>query len=170
MFLAPDVPMHGNLFGISNGRAGIFETIAIMRNIVKQYRINLEIRNAAISVIFLTPERDELSEVTALFNFVRDSIRYVRDINAVETISTPDKTLESQIGDCDDQSLLLAALYESVGYPTRFVVAGYQSKGILEHVYLQVLAADAWHDADPTEHRAFGYSPPDPLDLYIESV
>ncbi|MBK9497435.1 MAG: transglutaminase domain-containing protein [Xanthomonadales bacterium] len=142
-----------------------------MREIVRAYRVNLDIRQAATNTIFLTPERDELSEVHALFSLVRDSVRYVRDVHDVETISSPDVTLAGRVGDCDDQTVLLASLLESVGYQTRFVVAGYSEPGALEHVYLQVLAAGDWINCDATEQgQPLGWAPPGAVCLYIERV
>lgn len=170
MYHAPTVAMHGTIHPLRAGVAGIFQTIRVMRDLVNQYKTNPDIRQSAVSIIYMTPERFELSEVTALFEYVRDHIRYVRDIVGVETVMTPDKTLHARIGDCDDQTLLLAALLESVGYITRFVVSGYSDVRALEHVYLQVLVNGMWISADPTEHEPLGYAPPDPVILYSENV
>jgi len=141
-----------------------------MRRLVREYRKHPDIRQAATTAVFLTPERDELSEVRALFLYVRDGIRYVRDVHEVETLSSPDKTLAGMVGDCDDQSTLLASLLEAIGYPTRFVVAGYSAPGELEHVYLQAFAQGEWIDMDPTESWPMGYAPPDPVTVMIERV
>lgn len=170
MYQAPTVALHGTPYTICAGIAGIFQTIRVMRALVRAYRVDPAIRSAAISIVFLTPEKMQHSEVTAIFEWVRDHIRYVRDIAGVETIVTPDKTLLCKIGDCDDQTVLLASLLESIGYETRFVVAGYATADALEHVYLQVLIDGAWVNADPTEREALGYAPPDPLIVYHENV
>ena len=169
MNLAPQIQLNATPMHYSNGLRGIFQTIALMRSLVNQGRIEPDIRQCAISLIFLTPEKDEKSEATAIFEFVRDSIRYTRDINNVETIAAPMKTLQCQIGDCDDQSTLLAALLESVGYETRFIVAGYSTKNP-EHVYIQVYVNGAWWSCDPTEQHLFGWFPPDPIVIYVENV
>jgi transglutaminase-like putative cysteine protease len=159
MILAPTPQLSGQIVHISGGLAGVYQTLAAMRKLVNQYKIDPTIRQAATSAIFLTPEKDELSEVAALFSVVRDGCRYTRDINGVETLSTPDKTLIGKIGDCDDQTTLLAALLESVGYPTRFVIAGYHGQDY-EHVYLQVWAGDQWINMDATEPYPMGWEAP----------
>lgn len=170
MMLAPQVDLSGTLGALDAGAAGVHQTIQIMRRMVRDYRTDLSIRNAATTAIYLTPERAELHEVNALYEMVRDTVRYVRDVSEVETLMTPDKTLALRIGDCDDQSVLLATLLESVGYPTRFVATGYQSPGALEHVYLQTFAGGGWHDLDPTEREHFGWSPPEPVAMFVERV
>lgn len=170
MRYAPIVQLSGTKSTVPAGRAGIFHTVAIMRSLVNQYRTNPDIRQAAVSCVFLMPEKNQFAEANAIFSFVRDSVRYVRDIHAVETISTPDKTLLTCIGDCDDQSTLLAAMCEAVGYPSRFVVAGYSDGENLEHVYVQILCGDMWVDCDPTEQRSFGWAPPGAQVVYVEGI
>lgn len=170
MFLAPTPTLSGVIVALAPGMDGVRQTLASMRAMVNTYRTNLALRQQAISLIFTTPQRDELGEVTCIFDFVRDHIRYVRDINDVETLSTPDKTAAARIGDCDDKTVLLATLLESVGYPTRFVVAGYSNPGDVEHVYLQVFAVGEWIDADTTETQPLGYAPPNPVTVLIEGT
>lgn len=170
MYLAPSVQLSGRLVPVPSGVAGITQTLREMRDIVRAYRTNLDVRQTAVNLLFLTPAKNELAEVESLFDYSRDNIRYVRDIHDVETIATPDKTILMGYGDCDDKTVLLASLFESVGYPTRFVVAGYSMPGELEHVYLQVLANGTWIDCDPTESKSMGYAPPNPATLIIEEI
>jgi hypothetical protein len=61
-------------------------------------------------------------------------------------------------------------MLESIGYQTRFVVAGYTDSTNLEHIYVQVAVEGEWIDADPTEHEPLGYSPPNPTVIYTENV
>ena len=84
--------------------------------------------------------------------------------------STLNRLTISRMGDCDDQSALLGALLESIGIPTRFVVAGY-SGDYFEHVYLQAwLDSDGWVDMDATEPHPMGWSPPDATVIAYEAV
>lgn len=177
MFLAPtpdfsDVPggLSGRLLTISNGAAGVFETASAMRQLINAYKTDVEIRTTAANVVFLTPEKDDLSEVEAVFNWVRDHIRYLKDVNMVETLTTPDRTLQLGYGDCDDQVVLLASMLESIGYPTRLVITGYGDPGVYEHVYLQALVQNHWIDMDPTEQIPLGFAPPDPVAYWTEPI
>jgi len=170
MMLAPTPRLSGQIVALADGMRGIEQTLGTMRDLVNQFRTNLDIRQTATATIFLTPEKNQLAEANALFELVRDGIRYTRDINGVETISTPLMTLQGRIGDCDDQVVLLATLLEAVGYPTRFVVAGYNLPGELEHVYLQAWLNGQWVNMDPTEHHPMGWAAPRPVAYAIESV
>ena len=119
MFLAP-IPDPGGLSGrlvdIPNGAAGVFTTAAAMRQLINAYKTDIEIRTTAGNLVFLTPEKNDLAEVEALFNFVRDNIRCLKDVHAVETLTTPDRTLQLGYGDCDDQVVLLGSLLDRSFY------------------------------------------------------
>lgn len=170
MRLAPHIqPQPSEIVQISNGKPGIFQTLHQMRRFVNAYKTNTQIRNTALTATFLTQEKFTESECEAVFSWVQKNIRYVGDVYGVETLSTPTVTLQTMQGDCDDQSCLLACLFESIGHPTRFVVADYSGGGF-EHVYLQVLCNGQWVDCDPTEHNEFGWCPPGAVDIAIEKV
>lgn len=169
MRLAPFASLSGTFHTIGDGMSGIYQTLRLMRRLADEGARNLAVRQAAISTIFLSPEKNEFHEAQSLFEMVRDCIRYVRDIHGIETLCAPEQTLLQRVGDCDDQTTLLAALLQSVGYATRFVIAGYTDSRMAEHVYLQVFINGAWVDCDPTETgMPFGWAAPDPVFLYIE--
>lgn len=170
MFTAPDPYLNFTMVDTPEGRAGVFHTLRVMRTLVRETRHNPAIVQCAIAAIYLVPEKNEVGEVSAVFHFVRDSIRYTRDVLGVETISNPVTTLARRVGDCDDKALLLAALFESIGYPTRFVVAGYQNNRDFEHVYLQVYTDSGWLDCDPTETGEVGDAPGSPLVIFVEKL
>jgi hypothetical protein len=169
MFLAPDFQLSGCITPLPGGVLGVWATVRKMRALVNEAKVSPFLLQTATQAIFLTPEHMEIAELSALFNLVQLSIRYQRDVSGVETLSDPVTTLQRKVGDCDDQSMLLAALFESVGYATRFVIAGYHGTEY-EHVYLQVLTDFGWTDCDPTERQPLGYAPPNPTIIDYERV
>jgi len=158
-FLSPE-PQNATLGLLSGGAAGIRQTLNYMVSFVKEYRKNPEIRALAERIIFNAPEKDAVAEARAVFEWVRNNIRYTQDIRDVETIKTPDAVLYSQQGDCDDQSLLTATLLETIGYTTRFVAVGTHTPGVFEHVYAQVKLGTRWIALDTTENYPMGWEPP----------
>ena len=170
MLIAPDFALHGSLVNIGGGAAGVWQTVAHMRALVNQYKSDPRIIHAAVTITFLNDAHDELGDISLLFSNVRDHIKYVRDVVGVETLCDPASILLRRVGDCDDQATLLATLLESVGYPTRFIVAGYNSDRNFEHVYLQVFAGGMWIDLDPTDHFQVGQAPPNPTIIQAENV
>lgn len=176
MNLAPSIgALNGTLVRMPDGLAGIASTTVAMRRLVRVGKTDPNIIDAAVSLTYLTPERDDYAAVAALHAFVRDSVRYVRDVAGVETLCDPRVTLTRLVGDCDDQVMLLCSLCEAIGYPSRFVVAGYGAPGVPEHVYCQINVAGAdggeeWIDADPTEPQPLGWFPPGAVYMQVERV
>jgi transglutaminase-like putative cysteine protease len=170
MRLAPIVPVSAQRVAIGEGLGGMLDTVALMRRLAREGSRDMSVRTAATQVVYLQPERNELHEVNSLFEYVRDHVRYVRDPLFFEAVAVPAQVLALGFGDCDDKATLLAAMLESVGYLSRFVVAGYNDAERPEHVYLQVFVGGQWIDADPTEHKPLGYAPPDPVFFWIERV
>lgn len=137
---------------------GTWTTLGVMSDLVKQYKKNLTIREQALELVAHLPQKAWAAEATALFHFVRDDIRYVGDIRDVETVATPVKTLEYGQGDCDDKSVLLAALLESINHPSAFVAIGY-SPDTFQHVYVQTRIKNGWMGMETTEPWPMGKRP-----------
>lgn len=99
------------------------------------------------------PERDWNAEVDAAYNYVRSQVRYTRDPHGLERFQKATRTLELGIGDCDDISILLGSILQSIGYPIilRIVDLG---AGQYQHVY--VLAGIPPHN--PQTYKALDAS------------
>jgi hypothetical protein len=141
------------------GRDGTRATLEEMRTLVRQYKKDLQIRNTAGGLVRGLPQKNFLGEVKIFHRFVRDNIRYLRDIHGVETLQSPVKTLEYGYGDCDDKSTLLASLLESAGHPSRFVAVG-KAPDKFSHVYVETLVGKQWFPLETTEPVPAGWSPP----------
>jgi len=166
----PTPAYSATLAAAPTGGAANFDTLRRMRELVRAAKVDPRVMQSAHGIIYTQPERDELAEARVLYEYVRDWVRYVRDVHGVETLAYPYLTLQRGIGDCDDQVTLLCSLFEAAGYPTRFVMTGYDG-GPFSHVYCQVFAAGQWIDCDPIERAAvFGWAPPDPTSIFIERV
>lgn len=157
-----DQPRRQFLGELPPGERGTFATLTLMRGMVKQFKRAPAIRGLALDLIREVPQKNWGGEVRAIFNYVRDSIRYTRDVAGLETLQTPLITLEDEAGDCDDKSTLLASLLESVGHPTRFVAVGYTGPGEYSHVYVETRMGERWLPLDATMPHDVGWSPRPP--------
>jgi hypothetical protein len=124
------------LHGLPDGVAGTRATLKAMARLVKQYKKDPGINLLALELTRGLPSYDHVGEIRALQRFVRDSIRYVMDVDGVETLRTPPVTLEYEAGDCDDKSVLLCTLAATIGYPVLFIAVGFDGVN-----YSHVLAA-----------------------------
>lgn len=134
--LYPQAPP-ARLGQIPSGIAGVKATLKQMAQIVRQYKTDSGIHVLARQVTQGLPDQNSAGAdrlyVTALQHFVRDQIRYVQDVEGVETLQTPPYTLQIGAGDCDDKAVLLDTLLASVGYPVMFFAIGLNG-GPFQHV------------------------------------
>ena len=143
---------------IPSGPAGTRKTLSIMRQLVRAGKKSLAVRQLAVSLTKGLTQKDWAAEVSAAHAFVRDRIRYTKDINGVETLHTPEMVLQNAQGDCDDKSILLASLLESLGHKTRLVAVGFR-KNSYSHVYPEVLLGNDWISLETTEPVNIGWKP-----------
>jgi len=71
----------------------------------------------------------KIQTITCIQNWVRDNIIYVPDPRDTELLQTPPQTLSIGTGDCDDKSILVATLLETLGFTTRYVAVGGSGPG-----------------------------------------
>ncbi len=144
---------------VPDGPAGINLTLRIMKNLIREGKKDFTIRRKAMDLVYHNGQKAYAAEVNDLFTFVRDRIRYIKDINEVETVAAPQITLELGQGDCDDKVVLLASLLESIGHKTRSVALALQP-GVFSHVILETKIGNRWVALDPTEPVQMGWYPP----------
>lgn len=105
--------------------------------------------------------RDYLGEIKALFEWVQGNIRYTRDPHRVELLHSARRMLELRAGDCDDMTILLGAMLQSIGHPVRIVVIGPNARrpDLFSHVYPEVQFRGRWIAADATVPHPMGWKP-----------
>lgn len=120
-----------------SGIAGVRHTLQQMAALVRKYKTDSGIHQLARQLTQGLPPQNisgaTMLYVAALQKFVRDQIRYVQDVEGVETLQTPIYTLQIRAGDCDDKSILLDTLLASIGLQTMFFAIGING-GPFEHV------------------------------------
>jgi hypothetical protein len=138
---------------LSGGFQGTDQTVALMQQYAMGQWGSRSPRIRALALNIVTnagvPEKDYVGEMVAIHNYVRDNIRYTRDVNGQETLLPPEElAFNSKAGDCDDKSMLEAALLGSIGIGSRFVTIGV-TPDRMSHVYLQGKPQDVWISLDP---------------------
>lgn len=138
-----------------------------MRAFADQYKIHPQVRELALSLVRDLNQKDYTGEIQRLWSYVKNNVRYVRDIRGVETVQTPLKTLEYGQGDCDDKSTLLASMLESLGHTTRFKALGVNGSRLC-HVLVEVNYRGQWLPLETTEPVGLGWYPPNVTTTLIE--
>lgn len=89
--------------------------------------------------------KDYFGMLEAIHNYVRDNIRYVKDVVGQETLSYPEETIfNSRAGDCDDMTILEIGLLGAIGLRSYPVVIGLVP-GHFSHVYLHAEIPEGRH-------------------------
>ena len=110
----------------------------VSSNNIKDYvQVNSDIKRIADKIVSLScKETSRVCNAKAIFYFVQKDFNYLNDPLAFEYYKTPQESLQSDNGDCDDSSILLSSLLQSIGFRTRFVF-------VPQHVYVQVNIPEA---------------------------
>lgn len=148
-----------SLHEIPDGRAGVYATLSAMAEITRDFARHPDIIVLARSLVGHLDGKNFLGEAREVHRFVRDEIRYVRDVLNVETLQTPDVTLALRSGDCDDKSILVGALLAAIGHPVRYLAIGLNG-GDFEHVLAETKIGAQWRAVETTEPVALGWLPP----------
>lgn len=165
----PTTPDNQVLKDLPAGREGVRDTLSYMRAFAEEYKIHPAVRTLALSLVRTLPQKDYAGEVCAVWDYVKNRVRYVRDIRGVETLQTPVKTLEYGQGDCDDKSTLLASMLGSLGHLTRFRAVGFGPRSLC-HVLVDVYDGQKWIALETTEDINLGWTPPGVTNEMIEGV
>ena len=90
----------------------IEQTTVTMSDMVERHKTDVTIRQFVADIVREKnlEQGDVPSLCDAVYEWVRQRVKYWADIHDVETIQSPHVTLELGIGDCDDLSVLAFSL------------------------------------------------------------
>jgi len=160
---APSSSYRMRRWKIGHGDSAIHKTILHMQSLVigPEGVGNPQVRVKALEAVRGSVKN--IDEIDSVLAWVKHNIEF-RGENA-ETLQSPVVTLQLGAGDCDDHSILIAALLRSVGYNVQFktVAAARAAPDQFSHVY--VVAQDKrtgqWKGLDSTVPHSFaGWEPP----------
>ena len=109
-------------------------------------------------------EKDNTGEARAIFDAIRQRVRYTSDIAGVDTYQKPAHTLALRSADCDDFSSLLCSALLSAGIPCRFKVIRTVTGNDWNHIYVQAgfprAQPSKWVSLDASVPVRFGWEAP----------
>lgn len=129
------------------------ETVGWMKKFAREGSESEEVHEVVRQICQDLVEGDYASECAAIYYWMRQNIRYMRDPPGVEYVQTPKRLLKTRAGDCDDMAVLIAAMLLVCGNPCRFVLAGFAPGGPPSHVFVEVRTPHGWHALDPVANR-----------------
>jgi transglutaminase-like putative cysteine protease len=149
---------------IPKGYAGTQTTVSYIVQLIKDGAKDFCVRQTAIDILIenKVAAKNYFDEIRTLFEWVRQNVRYTRDIHRVELLHTAKRMLDLRAGDCDDMTILLSAMLKAIGHPVRIVLVGFnpRKRMLFTHVYLEAFCKGRWIPLDPTTRHPMGWSPP----------
>lgn len=121
-----------------------------MRRVAHSRKGHPLVRQLALTILKThnVASQNYVQEALAIGRYVKEKVRYVRDIAGMEQLHDP-VTMIDQIqrgvaqGDCDDMSLLIATLLLSIGHQPFFRIVRYKNGvGPYNHIYVVVYEKD----------------------------
>ena len=148
---------------IPSGSRGTDWTVEQIRSFILDGAKDFTVRRRVVDILMAqrVRARDYLGEIKALFEWVQSNIRYTRDPHRVELLHSARRMLELRAGDCDDMTILLGAMLQSIGHRVRIVVVGPTPKRpkLFTHVYPEVQFRGRWIAVDATVPHPMGWKP-----------
>lgn len=88
-----------------------------LNQLVEPYEPN--VRSTAKELSLPYPDSYNIYQICAIFDYVREKIKYVSDPRGRDFWATANITLKIGAGDCDDKAILISSMIEAVGGTTR---------------------------------------------------
>jgi hypothetical protein len=152
-----------NLALIPKGYLGTQTTLKHIQALIRAGAKDFYVRQKAIDILLgksIKP-KNYWGEIKALFEWMQQNVRYTKDPFRVEVLHSARRLLELRAGDCDDMTILLGSMLESIGHPVRLVVTGPDPlrPKLFSHIYLEALHQGQWIPLDATMPYAMGWEP-----------
>ena len=127
------------------------EQVAYLRAVVDVYREREAMRRLAVAIVFdqyHCGRKDKLAQALAIGNWVKDHVTYVEELP--ERFYLPLRLLAEvhPAADCDDFTVLIASLCESLGITCRLVAASW--RGGYRHIWPEANVGTRWVVLDGT--------------------
>lgn len=141
----------------------IRDTLALMARMVRDRRDDRRVRDLALRLTEGCPRGVNSCRMARVLDYARGRLRYELDPRGGELIHDPVDTIERinggglAAGDCDDGAVLVSAMLESLGIPTRLTAVSTRGDQKLHHVAVEARDVTGfWVYLDPFMRSRFG--------------
>lgn len=146
------------------GDRGVEITVQKMRGLIEQGKKDPVVHELAAWILhrYKVPAFDWAGEARAIGEAVWRNVRFTRDVTHKETLHSAPEIIRLKIGDCDDFSILICSLLESIGAETRLVTVSNHAEDLTQfsHIYPEVKIEGKWTPVDfARRFPSFGKGP-----------
>jgi hypothetical protein len=149
---------------LPGGDRGTEITVQKMRGLIEQGKKDPVVHELAAWILhrYKVPAFDWSGEARAIGEAVWRNVRFTRDVTHKETLHSAAEIIRLKIGDCDDFSILICSLLESIGAETRLVTVSNhrEDPSQFSHIYPEVKIEGKWVPVDfARRFPSFGKGP-----------
>lgn len=169
-----------SFLGIGDGDEAIKNTLLQMKHLIlnsdKEDSSRI-IKETAKNIVKTIPSNDYPLQVKTVVGWVRRNLKYCRDLFGVEELTSPVRILynikegrNTHSSDCDDYSIVIAALLRALGFRTMLQAVSVQG-GRYDHARCAVYLKGEWVVIEGTKNIPVGQAQPSQLPImYVEVI
>jgi hypothetical protein len=127
-----------------HGVRSLDDRMAIIIRLIRQGQADPSVRAWVSEVLtrrcgdaWCVPEKDRNAEIRAIFDAIRERVRYTGDVWSMDTYQAARHVLKHRTADCDDFTILGASCLLAVGIPVTLVVIQTTESDDWDHIYLR---------------------------------
>lgn len=132
--------MNASLHGVKN----LDDRMRIIIGLIQQGKVDPTVRAWVSEILtrrcgdsWCVPEKDRSAEIRAIFDAIRERVRYTGDVWSADTYQAARHVLKHKTADCDDFTILGASCLLAVGIPVELVVIQTTQSDDWDHIYLR---------------------------------
>lgn len=156
--------MKASLHGVRD----LDDRMRIIIGLIRQGQVDPSVRAWVSEVLtrrcgdtWCTPEKDRSAEIRAIFDAIRERVRYTGDVWSTDTYQAARHVLKHRTADCDDFTILGASCLLSVGIPVTLVVIQTTESDDWDHIYLRAgNGKGGFTGFDASMHHPVGWEAP----------
>lgn len=118
----------------------------LIRGMISKWSGHPDVRNLALRIVRDAglDTRDKPAMAQTIGRWVQDNITYIHELP--ERFQTPEVTIATAAGDCDDMNILIGALVEAIGVPVGVIAM--EVNGAWRHIFPAAWIKDAFLPLD----------------------
>ena len=138
---------------------GPLDTVGTMLSQIRGSRgeRSVKVRGMSEDVVRGVQDKDYLSEILAIRNFVAERCRYTNDPLTTEWVKDPERMVDEigaygrTVTDCDEMASLICTFARQCGREAQLVIVGFGAPNQYSHVFARVLEPKSrtWIVCDP---------------------
>ena len=127
------------------------DRVKLIADLIEEGSQDPLIRETAIKITRHCKDKDKKCEVKAIYDWVKQNIRYIGDVTGRDSYHTARRILNLRAGDCDDFTILICSLLASIGYEVGVRIISESPLKDFHHIYAICNIDGKWIPLDGTE-------------------